>query len=1523
MFRLKIYLLGSFQAIHDGNPLTDFESDKARALLAYLAVESDRPHRREYLAGLLWPDTPDRTARTNLRSALANLRQVIHDHQDIPPYLKITRQTIQFYQVSNSWVDLNVFVNNVNRYIGVQSQGVKQGLEDLPVESALLDLQEAVDLYRGEFLAGFYISNASQFEEWALITRESLQRQALHAMHRLTEYYQETGSYEQALLLAQRQVELEPYQEVARQQVMWALALMGRRSEAIVQYDRFSELLQTDLGVAPLEQTQEMYAQLLDGELPGSPITNLVLRREPRIVGECPYRGLAAFLEADAPFFYGREKITGRLVEAVKDPFSMTVIVGSSGSGKSSAIFAGLFPKLRTDNNCIIADMRPGDQPFQAMAITLLPHLNPLSDEAEIQIETQTLLESLREGDTPLFDILQQVLKNDTSSSRLLLVIDQFEELYTLCPDVGIRRRFLDVLINAVEDGTDQQISPIALFIALRADFMGRALAYRPFADSLEDRLLILGPMDKNELRLAIEKPAQQQGAAFEPGLVTRILNDVGAEPGNLPLLEFALTLLWEQLDQGWLTHAAYEEIGQVKGALVCFAEEVFLALNKTQQQDARRVFIQLVQPGRGTEDTRRMATRDEFGDKRWELIQHLADKRLVVTGWNNEGRETVEIIHEALIQEWIRLYEWMDSDRTFRIWQEGLRTALHQWEDSGRNEGALLRGVALSKAATWLNERADDLSELEYQFIQASVHERLERKAAETIRLERERALERRSRVFLRTLVIVLFLATTVSIGFALVARNEARQAIEASSLSLVANARQALSDKDTTSALLLALAANRIEQPPIEAQRVLLDAAFSPGPRDLFAVTEIFESVEGPPLSVAVSPDGRTALTGLFDGNIALWNIETRTEIRRFVGHAPGEFDSSRISAYSGVNDIAFSPDGTMAISGGDDGVVILWDVSTGEEIRRFKGHSGAVRAVAISPDGLMAISGGFTGESHNEPGELILWDMKTGQEIRRLDGNVEAVIDISLSPDGRRVIASSGEIDYIEKPFQSYSLILWDVETGEIVHNFEGIERVIPAVAISPVCTPVLSENGGNPTETADEWCSSHALTGSTDHNLYLWDLETGEPIRTFEGHTDLIRVVAFSPDGQRVLSGGDDGEVILWNLEEGEILARFDAHDSGVNDIAFSPDGRTAFSIATDGSTIQWDLFNEAQINRFEGHDAAVLDVAYTPNGKHFLSASGPFDPAAPIIEEESMRLWNLESGEQTGSLDWYLSDVFQVAISPDGRRALSGLMVDQSVRLWDLATGREIRRFEGHMMPVLSVAFTPDGRMGLSGAVDSIIILWDLETGEEIRRLIGHEGGIWALAVSPDGRTALSGADDREVIWWNLETGEEIHRFSGHNETVSGVAFSPDGQRAISGDTEGPLIEWDLEMGEEIQRFSGHGGTGPVGRTRVAYNPDGDIVLSSGWDGTLALWDLQTGRELHRFRGHDTDFIFDVAISPDGQTALSCGTDQTIIQWQLDIPSLEELIDWITANRYVRDLSCYERDLYQIEPLCTP
>ena len=1476
--QLRIFLLGTFQITLESEPVTGFESDKARALLAYLAIEADRPHRREVLAGLLWPDTSEKTARTNLRSALANLRQTL------APFLLVTRQTIQFNRESSYWLDVEAF---------------QEGIEGNSDTISTSELNAAVELYRGEFLAGFYIRDASLFEEWVLITRESLQRKAMRAMHQLTEYCQETGATEEALLLARKQVKLEPYQEAAHQQVMWALALNGQRNEALVHYEHFRALLKGELGVDPLEETQEMYTRLVEGELPNSPTTTLILRREPRIVGACPYRGLASFRETDAPFFFGRENFTDRLLQSIQKQSSITVVLGSSGSGKSSAVFAGLLSKLQRDADWLLVDFRPNTCPFHALASAILPLLESNSSK-----EPHVLAEVLREGEVSLFDTLQQVLKKHPTANRLLLTIDQFEELYTLCQDVVLRRQFLNMLLDVMESGINQPLPYLALVLTLRADFMGQALAYRPFADALNESSLILGPMDQEELRAAIEKPAEEQGAAFEPGLVTRILNDVGDEPGNLPLLEFSLTLLWEQIDQGWLTHASYEKIGGVGGALARYAEDIYLTLDKNERKKAQQIFVQLVQPGRGTEDTRRLATQLEFGDDRWHLIQHLADKRLVVTGQDDDGQERVEIIHEALIKEWNRLRDWMDRDRTFRVWQEGLRTVLHQWEDSEQNAGALLRGMSLAKAETWLSERSDDLSQPECFFIQTSLVEYKERQKAEEIRLERERVLERRSRIFLRVLVIILLLTTSISIGFAITAKKETRQAIESRSLSLSSNAKQMLGEQDATSALVLALAANRIDNPPLLSQRILLEAAFSPGPRKLYAVNEIFEGVEGPPLSMVITPDGDTALTGFSDGNIILWNIATGTEIRRFIGHSQGDYDPSRIVTYSGVNDIALSANGLVAISAGDDGIIILWDINTGEEIRRFEGHSGSVRSLAFHPDGLTAISGGYSGESKHEAGELIQWDLKTGQEIRRFEGHVEAVVDISISSRGKKMIASSGEVNYgSSTPFQTYSLIIWDLESGEIIHRFDELDRDLPSVAISP--------NG------------NLALTGSTDYNLYLWDMETGEQLQILEGHTELVRKVIFSPDGSRALSGGGDGEIILWNLNKGEILARLNTHSAGINDIAFNADGRTALSVGIDGNIILWDLFNAAQINRFKGHEAAVLDVAFAPKGKYFLSASGPFDPAAPIIAEDSLRLWNLDSGEESGSLDWHLSDVFQIAISPNGRRALSGSMVDCRVRLWDVATGLELRSFEGHQVPVLSIAFTPDGRRGLSAGLDSIIILWDLETGEQIRHFTGHEGGIWALAVSPDGSTVLSGADDRLLIWWDMETGEEIHRFVGHNETVSGVAFSPDGLRAISGDTEGILIEWDLELEEEIQSFSGHTGTGTVGRTRVEYTSDGNTLLTSGWDGSLALWDLQIGAEIHRFRGHDDDFIFDIAISPDGQSALSCGTDKTIIQWQLDIPSLDELQEWITANRYVRELTCDERELYQIKPLCTP
>jgi hypothetical protein len=287
-----------------------------------------------------------------------------------------------------------------------------------------------------------------------------------------------------------------------------------------------------------------------------------------------------------------------------------------------------------------------------------------------------------------------------------LLVADQFEELYTLCPDEHLQAAFVDELLRTVEASRRSRDGSAVILLTLRADFMGQALAHRPFADALQEASLMLGPMTRQELRTAIEQPAEMQGAAFEAGLVERILDDVGEKPGNLPLLEFTLTQLWEQQTDGWLAHADYEAMGCVEGALAAYADQVYAGLDAEQQERTRRVLVQLVQPGEGTEDTRRIAAKEELGDESWSLIQRLADKRLVVTGRDAQGRETAEVVHEALIQKWGRFQEWMDSDRSFRSWQERLRSNLRQWLESEGDEGALLAGVPLGVAEGWLAER-------------------------------------------------------------------------------------------------------------------------------------------------------------------------------------------------------------------------------------------------------------------------------------------------------------------------------------------------------------------------------------------------------------------------------------------------------------------------------------------------------------------------------------------------------------------------------------------------------------------------------------------------------------------------------------------------------------------------------------------------------------------------------------------------------------------------------------------------
>jgi hypothetical protein len=429
----------------------------------------------------------------------------------------------------------------------------------------------------------------------------------------------------------------------------------------------------------------------------------------------CPYRGLFAFREEDALFFKGRDVFTKMLVEAVQKQ-SLVAVIGPSGSGKSSVVFAGLIPQLGLERTWLIEAFRPGDRPFRNLAAKLVPLLEILLSETDQLLEINKLATALRQGDLRLRDVVARILEKK-SGERFLLVVDQFEELYTLCRDARERLLFLDSLLEAVE-----RTPNFTLVLTLRADFLGQALSYRPFGDALQYADLKLSPMNREELLAAVEQPAAMLGVTIESGLTERILDAVSAEPGDLPLLEFALTTLWAKQRDAQLTHAAYEEIGGVEAALSGYAEEAYGRLNEEEKERARRIFIQLVRPGEGTEDTRRLATRTEVGEENWDLVTRLADARLVVSSRDEaSGEETVEIVHEALIGGWFRLRLWIELDRAFRTWQERLRAAMRQWQTTGRDEGALLRGAPLAEAEGWLLSRPVNLNSAERSFIEQS----------------------------------------------------------------------------------------------------------------------------------------------------------------------------------------------------------------------------------------------------------------------------------------------------------------------------------------------------------------------------------------------------------------------------------------------------------------------------------------------------------------------------------------------------------------------------------------------------------------------------------------------------------------------------------------------------------------------------------------------------------------------------------------------------------------------------------
>ncbi|MEG4796628.1 CHAT domain-containing protein [Microcoleus sp. LAD1_D1] len=987
-----------------------------------------------------------------------------------------------------------------------------------------------------------------------------------------------------------------------------------------------------------------------------------------------PYQGLSAFGEEDADFFFGQEKFVSNLVEVThKQP--LVVVVGPSGSGKSSVVYAGLIPQLRKEGNWLIETFRPGKEPFEPLAFALVRQLEPEAGETQKLRETMGLAGDLRNGRITLQQVVSRILARNPGK-RLLLVADQFEELYTLCQVKEEQERFADGLLTAIAQEN------IRLVLTLRADFYGYVLSYRPLRNALQECTpQLLSSMKREELQAAIELPAQKLEVQLEPQLTQRILDDVGEEPGNLPLLEFALTRLWEKQINRELTHQAYEEIGGVKKAIANHAEQVYQQLSETEKKQAQRIFVQLVRPGEGTEDTRRVASRAEVGEDNWNLVSYLAgyQARLVVTG-RQEQEDTVELVHETLIRQWGTLREWINANRQFRTWQERLKVALREWKNNNHDSGAMLRGAPLTVAEDWLRQRADEMTQEERDFIQVSVKERDREKQQQ----------ERRRRLTIIGLssfsVIALGLAGIAGVGWWRAAINE---------INSLAQYSDGLLNLDGTKALKTSLKAvvQMRRTPWVDANTQTYVELSLLNTVSNVAAPNTLGGHANSVNRVSFSPNGKLLATASRDKTVKLWDTATGQQIKTLSGHT----DS--------VNIVSFSPDGKLLATSSDDKTVKLWDTSTGKEIKTLSGHTNSVNIVSFSPDGKLLATG-----SADET--VKLWDTTTGKEIKTLTGHTSSVWGVSFSPDGK--LLATGSADKTVK--------LWDTTTGKEIKTLSGHTSWVYAVSFSPD-GKLLATSSDDKTvklwdtttgkeiktltgHTNSVWGVSFSpdgkllSTGSADNTVKLWDTTTGQQIKTLTAHTNQVLAVSFSPNGKLLATGSADNTVKLWDTATGKQIKTLTGHTNWVVAVSFGPDGKLLSTGSADNTVKLWDTTTGKEIKTLTGHTNPVNAISFSPDGK--LLSTGSAD--------KTVKLWDTTTGKEIKTLSGHTSWVYAVSFSPDGK-LLATSSDDKTVKLWDTTTGKEIKTLSGHTNPVLAVSFSPNGKLLATGSDDKTVKLW--------------------------------------------------------------------------------------------------------------------------------------------------------------------------------------------------------------------
>jgi WD40 repeat protein len=1124
-------------------------------------------------------------------------------------------------------------------------------------------------------------------------------------------------------------------------------------------------------------------------------------------VVDSPYRGLSAFEERDAAFFFGREVAATRVLERLSRELAGTgllVVSGVSGAGKSSLLRAGVLPRLRGAGlasapgsgswPCLL--FIPARAPLDELAVRVASLAG--ADAAAVRRELDTdpagfALTARQAALAPPGGLVRDTVGSAAGQARrrLLLVVDQFEQLFTQCPDEEQRRAFIIALHAAATAAHGPDQDPAALVVlGVRADFEGRCADYAQLADAVQERYLVTA-MTKRQLRLAITEPAKKAGSSVEDDLADVLLDEVRTRnwavsgAGVLPLLSHALDQAWRSRTGRVLSLTDYERTGGIEGAVADSAERAYDRLTPAQQAAARQVFTRLTATSSDGVDTADRAGRVELTEGKGPaeardveaVLEAFAAERLLTL-----AAGTVEISHEILLTAWPLLRDtWLAETHADRIVRTRMHNVAAEWTGS-RDQSYLYTGsllVAATETATRIGAdqaRHPSLSQTERDFLHASS------------RLQRRKARRRRGLIAFLMVLVVGFASVAV---LALRATQEAVHQRDIAISSQLIGQSERLGDSDPAVSKLESIAAWRIN-PSSEARYAMLTAAARPGIAALPGHTGIV-------FSVAFSPDGTTLASGGADGTVRLWDVATRRQIGR-----------PHTRHTRAVHSVAFSPDGTTLASGSADGTVRLWNVATGRQIGEpLTGTSGDIESVAFSPDGTTLAVG-------SADGTVRLWDVATGRQIGEPLTFPRAVIEsVAFSLDGTTLAIGSTDAR------GDGTVWLWDVATGQqLGEPLTGHLRWVYSLAFSPDGKTLAS--GG-----AD-------VQGNGV--VQRWDVTTGHPSgKLLTGPAGIVYSVAFSPDGMTMAGASDDGTVRLWDMATGrQIGPPLTGSAGAVYSVAFSPDGTTLASGGADGTVRLWDMGTDHQIGApLTGHTGAIYSVAFSSDDKTLASGTG----------DGPVRLWNVATGRQIGNpLTGHTNGVASVAFSPDGKTLASGSL-DHTVRLWNVATHRLIGKpLTGHTGPVNSVAFSPNGKALVTGGSDHTVRMWNLATHRLIGKpLTGHTGPVTAVAFSPDGKTLASGSVDGTVRLWDVATGRQIgNPLTGSGRAVDAVAFILHGKALASGGDDGTVRLWDVATGRQIGNPL-TGSNGPV--YAVVFSPDGKTLATGSEDGTVRLWDV--------------------------------------------------------------------------------